>query len=173
MKTLFFSLVCLCWIVQSNAQAPASFYKNENLNKFIGTWEWHSNKDTLTLTCKKLTVVNMSGKDIDIICVWHKFVKNGLIIENTLPFISASEPTIESQYFAEGTMKGGANKYPNDLSLHVLDKNKDKNGDLILSYQMNDSKETLLWKLRNEEAVHIGPFDASFTYPTDLVLEKK
>lgn len=65
----------------------SSYTPNSELNKFVGNWKWASGNDSFEMVLKKEKVFDL-GKDDqsceDIIIGFHKYIKNGTIIESTL-----------------------------------------------------------------------------------------
>jgi hypothetical protein len=50
-----------------------------------GTWKWISNNDTIEMYFK-LDVIHVGSKNYPVVIGFHKYIKNGILIENTLQF---------------------------------------------------------------------------------------
>ena len=60
------------------------------LNQFVGTWKSISGTDTVTIVFQKQKVHfqdDLCTYDSDEMLGWHKYVKNGVVIENNLQYV--------------------------------------------------------------------------------------
>ena len=58
------------------------------LDKFVGTWSWVSGTDTVLIVLEKQVLNNpLTNTSSEILTGWHKYVKNGITIENSHQYI--------------------------------------------------------------------------------------
>lgn len=78
-KIIFLILVFIC---AKNSYTQIRY--NPELDKFVGTWKWMSGTDTVIVILEK-QVQNMPTKNnLELIVGWHKYVKNGQVVESSL-----------------------------------------------------------------------------------------
>ncbi len=162
------------------AQIPVmgSYVENKTMTPFHGTWLWTDGTDSITfiLETRKLffNVLANGGFDEDVLAGWHIYRKKGIIIENTIQYMSKNEVNIYAAF-----MGSNVNFYPQftaDGSLNDI--SKKKTGDLQLDLDTTISPHRLIWKLENSEGIRIRrpgepPFDVNFTLPLNMVFIKQ
>ncbi|MCU7617855.1 hypothetical protein NZ698_11650 [Chryseobacterium sp. PBS4-4] len=69
----------------------SSYTPNNQFDKFIGTWKWTNGNETLVIVLKKEKVLDVWKEDTceDVLIGFHKYTKNGIIIESTLENINS------------------------------------------------------------------------------------
>jgi hypothetical protein len=61
------------------------------MNKFIGTWRWVSNTDTVLIVLQKQNVTIYPRYSRPLLAGWHKYVKNGQLIQSSLQYVGRDE----------------------------------------------------------------------------------
>lgn len=146
--------------------------KDGNLDKFIGTWIWHNDSDSLILTFKKENIY-MDRADIhmDVLIGFHKFVKNNVVIENSTEHISS--------WYNDGysTLFGGTDRISiNKLDVYIKHTSKNKSVNAVIQYI--ESNQIKIVSIVNPEGVFItshgeAPRDFSISLPSNIVLIKQ
>lgn len=111
--------------------ATSEDYANNNyikdttgvLNPFVGTWQWSTATDTLTIKfIKKLkwNPQNFSNYEFDLILGSYKYVKNGVVVYDNLNF------TINDFYLLEDNYATiiGSYRNNNELTINMTDNEK-------------------------------------------------
>lgn len=166
---LFLALVCstLCF----------SQIANPELDKFVGTWQWNSGNDTVTLVLAKQTSNFPNGTSREVLVGWHKYVKNGLVIESSFPHIgqSINDENIPLGNDLEITLYGFT-KNPREIWFHRFwDLTLHKNCHVFFKL-MPGSLTQATWKLTNPDgSTYQGPPGTynQFTLPRNMVLTKQ
>ncbi|MCX8490933.1 MAG: hypothetical protein ORN54_07685 [Cyclobacteriaceae bacterium] len=95
MKNLFKILIIFTFASNVYAQNPTpkkgEYRKDDNLDKFAGTWEGSKGNESLRITLKKEKIY-VKGMDfsMDVIIGWHSYTKNGKAIESSIAFAGSS-----------------------------------------------------------------------------------
>ncbi len=90
MKKIILMLLCIV-SMQASAQRyktikKGDYIKSSFIEQFVGTWEWKSGNDNLTIKFKKVKYhYKIMEIDRDILFGWLKYVKDGKVIENSIP----------------------------------------------------------------------------------------
>ncbi len=141
-----------------------------SLNKFVGTWRWASGNDTLTIILEKQIDTFPNSQVQEVLVGWHRFVKNGQVIESSFPNTSHQ---IGQENIALGndpyiTLAGFTKVWNKlwfirmyDLTLHKL---RQATFELL-----PNSTSQALWKLGNGHNSGSGPF----TLPSDIIFTKQ
>jgi hypothetical protein len=164
-------VIACFWIIltgfTANAQQPGNYIINNDINKFIGTWQWTQGADTLKVTFVKVKVFYSPPANFhaDRILGWHTYIKNGTQIESSFQLIS-STPTV-----ATTTVLGGTIDDANELSFNIQDLSKGKLEHVNFKLQPG-SLTVAEWKLKNNEGVRYGDYDFGFTFPVNLIFHK-
>jgi hypothetical protein len=145
------------------------------LDKFVGTWRWVSNNDTVSIVLEKQNVQIYPGYIKTLIVGWHKYVKNGILIQSSFQYIGRDKNLdLNSTATDLKTTLMGHLSSPNsiwcttfwDLSLH-------KSFYLYLTLLPNSTTQ-LKWNLRQHNGIYSGPSGTFglFTLPKSLIMAK-
>ena len=168
MKILFITALAFITL-----KSDAQIIVNNDINKFVGIWRWSSGNDTVEITLQKQNYHNQ----FQTLCGWHKYVKNGILIESSYQYIGRDINVDFSSNDADFKTTLNGSCYPStpnnifftrfwDLSLH-------KNFNLFLN-MLPGSTTQATWKLRQPRGVYVGPpgKNGLFTLPRDLIMTK-
>lgn len=173
-KLIFLILVCLLYL-NCVAQFPnaGDNVKNDNVDKFIGTWLWHNGNDSLLFIFKKENVY-VKGFDIhmDVLIGFHKFVKNGVVIENSTEYINTW------QNDGHSTLYGGTDRIVNLNTLTTFIEHTSKNKSVNAEIQYIDSNHIKIISIENPEGMKIrfpgeAPYDWSISIPTNIIFTRQ
>jgi hypothetical protein len=171
MQRVIIFLYLLIGVSNINAQPqPGDYIINNDINKFVGTWQWAQGTDTLKLifTKVKMYYAPPGNFHADALMGWHQYIKNGVLIESSFQLIT-SNPTL-----ANTTILGSTSTDPNEVSFGIDDMAKHKRGHVDFKLQAG-SLTAATWKLENYEDIRINPtapFDGTFTFPLNLSFHK-
>lgn len=173
MKKTIFILIVFCSLY-SSAQLPphppGSYIINTNIDKFVGTWISISGTDTLTIVLhkEKIFFPNPLSYDQDMLIGWHRYVKNGQLIESSLQYVGDS---YSNGHF---TLFGTSENSTKVRFTTFIDLSKNKISDnLRLTIKGNQVPfPRAVWELKNSQGLKIGGYDFGFTVPQTLVLYK-
>lgn len=154
----------------SSAQSqwtPGSYKTNSNIDKFVGTWQWTSGSDVLTIKFVKIKYLNPSDYYEDLLFGCHEYIQNGTVVESSMANFNLLSP-----------IKKGSITLYNDLDLGVnnatgtiRDITKKKDGHLMLEY-IAGTPPQLQWTLKTYEGGTINtPY--GLTLPRTLILTKQ
>ncbi len=165
MKIVALFLVILLNANYSNSQTISYPEQNGNninngLNKFVGTWLWVNDTDTIKIILKKENVLlppDELNYRSDMIVGYHFYKKNGNIMENSLQYSGLN--------FADDkkTILGYSTTDDTILRCTFRDLTKNKTGKIQI--EINSTQNQLTWLLSNTEGVRFGNFDPNFTLP--------
>lgn len=87
---ILFSMVLIHSKSYAQGLKDGDYFKNDKLDKFVGTWQWVSGDSSLTIILiktqfyfKKEDSTNPDAK-ADIIIGWHEFSVKNVVIESSL-----------------------------------------------------------------------------------------
>ncbi|POR26787.1 hypothetical protein BWK58_05165 [Flavobacterium columnare] len=162
-------------ISQSKIPALGSNIADPNIDKFVGTWYWEGNGKSLQFILKKenvdfMPIIKMDYK-LDMIVGVHKYIENGVIIEDSTPFKSGTYADKKTTV-SGSTINNGANLLTGSIK-HLT---KDKFINFKILYI--DSKHIKILKLENPYGFHVrkpedAPFDYSISLPSDIILTRQ
>lgn len=149
-------------------QANSTIY-NSSLNKFVGTWVYINNNDTITIMLKKETILLPVSQNVheEVIVGYHCYTKGGVIIESSLQhsnanfsekkstILASNRAGIDDGSFLDGTLK--------DISKSKLVK---------IHMVINNINNQLIITIKNREGLKIGTYDWSFTLPSQFAVYK-
>lgn len=170
-RILIILLLSAC--MNSNAQNV----NNPELDKFIGTWCWTSNADTINIFLQKQTITLPNGNNREVMVGWHKYVKNGQLVQSSMQNIGLNYNNEETPLGTDPriTLFGFTRKPTEiwftsfwDLTLH-------KNCHMFFELLPNSTTQAK-WILTNPNGVvYDGPAgtQSQFTFPRNLVLTKQ
>jgi hypothetical protein len=160
--------------LNSNAQivipAAGSYTPNPNLNKFVGTWLWFSGTDTMKLVFQKQIVhhPSPSNYDLDGLLGWHRFVKNGIELENNLSLIGTPYWNGNFSFSDIATTSNSVRFSFDDLTKH-------KNNDGLYFTMLNNSTTQAKWEFKNSNGIMFpsAPYSYGFTTPSLMIFIKQ
>lgn len=169
MKNIIITII-LFITLKSFGQAPyppGSYNAKPELDKFVGTWRWLSGADTLELKLYKQAIHYPAPLDYDVenIVGWHRYVKNGVLIESSLQY--AGQP-----YFGGHSTVFAWVQSPIKLYGNFNDLTKTKRCDLYLT-MIDNTFTQMNWKLMESRGMKLPNFQYGFTLPTNLTLTKQ
>ncbi len=150
---------------------------DKEARKFVGTWKWEKDNSSFKLILK-FEDVDFSGNGceqmiMERIVGYHKFVKNGKIVEDSTPF---KDIKININKGLKNTLFGGTNTENKDiLEGSITHSSKKKIVKFVIKYI--DYNHIKLVKIYNAPGVKIGtpdnPYDSSISLPQNIILTKK
>jgi len=176
MKNIIFLIFAL-FMININAQntlpQPGDNILDPYADKFMGTWKWESGNNSLTLIMKKENVLVPFPNNVhaDWVIGFHKFVNNGLTIEDTTMFSNTNYNDKKNTIVA-----GSKDGYPNILHGGIYHKSKNKFIEFEIEYI--DSTHIKILSLKNRPGTKITiqgqpPFDWSISLPQNIILTKQ
>ncbi|SUX46135.1 DUF6705 family protein [Chryseobacterium indoltheticum] len=151
---------------------PCSSYNPDNsIDKFIGTWEGNSNGKSITFILEKEKIIRKNSSCMDAIIGFHKFIDNGLEIENYLQFAH----TLYSD--GKSTTLGGTENSNTNLAFLLIDhKSKNKVVKAFISYI--DATHLKIDKIENLQGTVLTlpgqpAYDSSIALPSNIILTKQ
>ncbi|MDE5429496.1 DUF6705 family protein [Elizabethkingia meningoseptica] len=173
------SVICIVLLsVKMMAQDSLSkdivYTPDKDIDKFIGTWLWKSGDSSLLFVLKKeekVKLVPTMNVQIDIIYGFHKYIRDGVIIEDSLPYINTAYKEKKS------TLLGSSdNANPNVLTGGITHLSKDKSVKYEIQYLDNDHIKII--KIYDYEGFRVNspgtkPYDTSISLPQNIVLVKQ
>ena len=90
---------------------PGTYYQDNIINNYVGTWKWTSGTDEFTITLVKKKK-NNDEFSVDILSGGYRYVKNGLEVVNTLSDVNIDVNAINgplaslSSYVRDGNRIG-------------------------------------------------------------------
>lgn len=142
-------------------------------DKFVGTWQWTSGTDTLTVILEKQTDTSMPAKHNEVIAGWYRYVKNGRQKVSNLEYAGTSVTT-DFLNDDEKTYMFGGSHGPNRLELYVPDMLIEKTEILTLT-MLPGSTTQATWELSEGRCFYLGPQGTigKMTLPRNLVVTKQ
>lgn len=145
------------------------------LDKFVGTWRWVSGNDTVEIVLQKQVIYYDAAtpSNIESLVGWHRYVKNGVLKENSMQFIGSSYNTGSAANNVKSTLLGGVQK-PTNLYMNFSDLTLNKNEELWFTL-LPASLTQATWKLREPRGLYMGSAGTAgkVTLPKDLKLIKQ
>ncbi|MCX6313159.1 MAG: hypothetical protein NTX08_00325 [Sphingobacteriales bacterium] len=175
MKKILIIILTLAFInTKGQVPPPGSHKVNTDIDEFVGTWISTSGFDTITIILQKQVFHYPPplSWDEDMLVGWHKYVKNGIIVENDLQNVGTIFTGSYSQASLFGTTLSPHKVYFTtfrDLSLN-------KTCDLRFSITTkNIPHPTAIWILSNPRGARSGLRGPSglFTFPKNMVFIKQ
>lgn len=175
MKYIAIYIITLFCVQKLQAQeiepTAGSYYINNTMTAFHGTWRWISGTDTLKIyLVTKKTYCDMNGGFYwDLLTGWHIYKKGNTVVEK-------SYDDIDDLFFTSTISLSNGGEQSSSIEGTLKDLAKNKYGDLTLT--LNAAGNQLTWQLKNTEGLHYRkqndpPFDYGFTLPKDMVLTKQ
>ncbi len=158
-------------IKAQNYPQAGDYITNTNIDKFVGTWCWYSNTDTLILKLIKVKMnFTLPNYEKDLLIGVYKYVKAGILIEDYLP----SFPSLISNFKLRKIMLSNyeTDDGPNLVIGTLKDTKKLKLVNLKLTFN-SSLTPTLTWLCTPENALISGPQELGTTMPKNLLLTKQ
>jgi hypothetical protein len=171
---IIIAFVFLIISVRCFSQAPllGEYRTDNNIDKFVGIWQWTSGADTVVIKLKKVKYLNTDPVTYhdDVLMGCHKYVKNGIILEDNISqFVN-----IGQNY--KGSLYGWSNKRVADtLTVYMTFKDVTKNKlELIDMKYVSGTIPQMTWLLYNRTTISGVPGRVpGLTLPSSLVLTKQ
>ena len=156
-----------------NYPQPNTSKTDANLNKFVGTWIWQNGNNSFTLILKKENALMPFPENYheEHIIGFHKYVNNGVVIEN---FLTVSNTNFSDKKWTIFSSIDNSNS--NILSGSIFHATKDKSVQFEIEYI--DATHIKLLSLKNRPGLKVSapgqpPFDWSITLPQNIILTKQ
>ena len=155
-----------------NIKVPGTYYQDNVINNYVGTWKWTNGADefTIVLVKKKCDLTTYS---VDVLSGGYRYVKNGVEQINTL-----SDVNIDINASGPVASLGSITRHGNKIGFSFIDRGKGgKRGRVSVTITPTGNTYSMVWKLSGDGAVIIIPGDpvipAGYSVPTDAVLTKQ
>jgi hypothetical protein len=181
MKTIFFktivflSLFFLLFIKAQNTEPQSGDnILNPELNKFVGTWKWENNGNSLIIVFKNINAKLPVTMDLyaDILFGYHQYKVNNTIIEDSLPYLNT---TFNQRKYTLITFGTQPNLPANRISVGFSHPSKHKS--VQGEFEYIDTNHIKIVSLKNYEGIRVMPtgqiFDWSITLPQNIILTKQ
>ena len=147
---------------------------NNDINKFIGTWNWSSGNNSLQLKFKKENIKNQYlsfDYREDMLIGFHKYINNGNTIENSTQYSNTSYLDGKSTIYGS-TKNGNPNQFTG-LIQHLS-----KNKSIWFTIEYIDATHIKLVEFKNTAGIKLRkpndpPFDGTITLPQNIILTKQ
>lgn len=157
-------------IIIAQVPTPGSNITRTYLDKFEGTWKWTNGTSEVTIQLKKLHYHFTDHQFYeDVVVGSHKFIKNGVLVENYLPDFNNISQTFLSSIFLWALIDGSQT---DEISGDLQDISKHTSGALKLTY-VGSAVPSLIWHLKSKGDVIVEPVITGITLPGDIVLVKQ
>ncbi len=151
---------------------PGYHHLDPGAKKFAGIWEWKKGNDSFMLILSFQEVEfkrYLKGVTADVILGWHKFVKNGKVVEDSTPFKYSN--------FCKGKwtiLSGSGMLDKNLLEGTIQHKSKKKSVNFKIKYI--DTDHIKLVTVFNIPGTKVStdehPYDSSISLPQNIVLTR-
>ncbi|MGV7105577.1 DUF6705 family protein [Flavobacterium sp. U410] len=124
MKNIFLLLICVVFVISCKAQTVSlttpryevfqgAYFKDldNEMDKYIGTWQYTHGTDTLTIVLQKKTHIYNGKYYEDLLIGEYRFASNGIEIVNTLSLLS-NTTIIGREHNISGRFIQPYNMYP-------------------------------------------------------------
>ena len=170
MKNIILAITFLLAYSISKGQYPCpadSFTSHPELNKFVGDWKWGSGTDSVILHLEKQFILYPAPLNIDEenLVGWHKYIKNGIIVEASLQYSGLP-------YIGGHSSILGRNESPVKIYGTFREHTKSKKCDLYLT-MIDSSYSQMEWRLYESRGLTPDGFIKGFTLPVSIVLVKQ
>ena len=174
-QLIFICLISICTCkIYSQPPINGEYLKYDYLDKYQGTWMWTSGSDTVIIKLKKLVdtsngpVITFYSDDLFGV---HKYIQNGVVIENSLPIFDTITYSHTDSNTITGTGRRGSDT--SWVKCYLTDITKKKELYLRLSY-INNNPPQLKWETFDAIEVLIDDGHLpGFTMPRNIVLTKQ
>lgn len=142
-------------------------------DKFLGTWVWREGNDSFKIILKKenILVPLLNNVKADWIIGFHKFVKNGTIIEDTSLYTSTNFLDKKNSIISSTDSDNR-----NYLTGYIIHSSKNKSVKFVIQYI--DATHIKIISFKNTGGLKVTlsgqpPFDWSITLPQNIILTKQ
>lgn len=168
-------------LMNINAQEGPEYRENiinKHIDKLVGTWVWTNGNDSFTLVLKKDNVKPVPTADfyMDIFYGFHRYVKNGKEIENTISHQNTLYNHKKWSVFGSGM---GMKNHSKEMGISVSSPLKGQR-QLHADMEIIDDKHIKIKNFTRGEVVIIyqkgtprPPLDLSRTLPSNIILTKQ
>ena len=178
--TILLTLSCKAQIVPLDTdewEVPSgSYFKDiqNEMDKFVGTWAYTTQNETLTLTIQKRQMVYTGKHYEDLLIGEYHYVKNGVEIINTLPLLNDNmiighNHNISGNFFIPINLFVNCNNCsPSEkrIKLHFSDPQRDYlSVSIILRYLLNESNPNKMTATVFANDGVMLPYDGAPTSP--------
>lgn len=173
MKKIFFLLIIWAFTTKADAQPPTlgSYYINNTMVPFHGTWMWVSGTDTVKIflaTKKVYKDIIAGGYYTDLLVGWHIYKRGNATVETSYANINIVNGST--------LMGSNSNDAPDVVIAYITDISKNKEGEVKLT--LNAAQNEIIWRSSEHQGMRIysRPQDvppAGLTLPRNMVLVKQ
>ena len=158
---------------------PGTYYQDNAINNYVGTWKWTSGADTFTIALVKKKY-DLDDHSRDVLSGGYRYVKNGIEIINTLNDVNKNVNNIIDNNSLASLSSGVRDG--NHFLFHFIDrlksvKNGHKLGHVNAVITPSGNTYSMTWRLVGTGLYYQGPNDPplpqGWTVPTDMVLVKQ
>ena len=151
---------------------PGTYYQDNVINNYVGTWKWTSGTDEFTIVLVKKKY-NFEDYSTDVLSGGYRYVKNGVELVNTLNDvhidINASDGPVAS---LESYVRDG-----NIIAFGFYDRGNGNNGGVRADITPTGNTYSMAWRLSGHGMFLVLPGDPpppeGFTVPVKIVLTKQ
>jgi hypothetical protein len=164
------SFLLVSCISYSQVPPSGSNIIRPNLDQFEGIWKWTSGNDEITIKLKKINFFFITDHfHEDVIIGSHKYIKDGIVVEDYLSQFPSIGQNNLSTIFLWGKMDGSeADKIAGNLK----DANKHKQVKLLMVL-IPGTTPTINCKITPKGDVIVDPMIEGTTLPEDFILIKQ
>ncbi|MCU7617852.1 hypothetical protein NZ698_11635 [Chryseobacterium sp. PBS4-4] len=153
----------------------SSYTPNNQFDKFIGTWKWTDGSETLEIVLKKEKVLVPFKHDSscqDILLGFHRYTKNGVIIESTLENINSFQNQKLYSLYSSGFWDDNYNQFVGSF------KHSSRNNIMRIKMDYINSTSLKIISFENYEGTRItvpgDPIaDLTIDLPVNIILTKQ
>ena len=156
---------------------PGTYYQDNIIANYVGTWKWTSGTDTFTIALAKKKFA-LDEYSVDVLSGGYRYVKNGVEVVNTLSDViidinddNSLVPSLMSIIREGNRMMFG---FRDRLK---IDKNGQKMGHVNSVISPSGNTYQMTWRLVGTGLYYQGPDDPplpqGWSVPTDMVLVKQ
>jgi hypothetical protein len=171
MKKIFIIILLITTILKGYSQTS-------NMDAFVGTWQWSSGTDTLTLVIQKQNNVILYGNVTKPSLVgWHRYVKNGVEIESSFQYIGRDENLDHDSPNAldfKNTLFGFAKSSTTAYFTNFWNLTYHRSDEMFLTFLPSSTTQVTM-RVRGHDGIYNGvPRDRrKQSMPTNLILTKQ
>jgi|GEM_PF-1771756 hypothetical protein len=155
-----------------NIIVPGTYYQDNVINNYAGTWKWTNGTDEFTIVLVKKKC-NLERFSVDVLSGGYRYVKNGVEQINTLSDVNIDINAGGTVASLESFVRTG-----NKIGFTFFDRGKgDKRGRVSVTITPMGNTYSMVWKLSGTGAAVIFPGDPvipdGYSVPIDAVLIKQ
>jgi hypothetical protein len=155
-----------------------AYSQTSNMDAFVGTWQWSSGTDTLTLVIQKQNNITIyPGYTRPALVGWHRYVKNGIEKESSFQYIGRDEnldDTPPNSLDVKNTLFGFSKTPGKAYFTDFWNLTYHRSDEMYLTFLPNSTTQVAM-KIRGHNGVFNGlPKDRhKYSMPTNLILTKQ